>query len=354
MTPERTKSTQHLALGLVTVVSVAVSLLMLRPLLPIIAWALALSVATYPGYQRTLRYVKHPSTAAGISLTVTILLVVAPQLWVSHILIATSLEGFKAFVDRAHQEAPWNLIDLPPPVMELFRWLDTYARFGELVEGALQLVTKSIPKLVAGSLLGILELLLIFFTTFFFVRDGARLLSQSAPLLPVSSAELSLLISRAADTLHATIFGVVAVAILHGALGSLIFWMLNLPHPTIWGVVMGIFALVPYLGAFIVWIPTAIMLGISGEWKSAVILAVWGTFVIGLSDNILYPVLVGKRMHFHTVIIFLFLLGGMFVLGAAGVIIGPLSLALSYTLLEIWHKRFEEPSASPPLPREGT
>jgi predicted PurR-regulated permease PerM len=142
-----------------------------------------------------------------------------------------------------------------------------------------------------------------------------------------------------ADTIHATIFGTLAVAAVQGALGGLVFWWLGLPAPILWGAVMGLLAIVPVLGAFVVWLSAAIFLASSGQWGKAVFLTLWGTVVVGLIDNLLYPILVGKRLRLHTVPVFFAIVGGLAVFGAAGVILGPVILALTDAILEIWRRR---------------
>ena len=126
---------------------------------------------------------------------------------------------------------------------------------------------------------------------------------------------------------------------MQGVLGGLIFWWLGLPAPILWGAVMALLAIVPVLGAFVVWLPVAIFLAASGQWGQAVILALWGTVVVGLIDNLLYPILVGKRLRLRTVPVFFAIVGGLAVFGAAGVILGPVILALTDAILEIWRRR---------------
>ena len=99
------------------------------------------------------------------------------------------------------------------------------------------------------------------------------------------------------------------------------FWWLGLPAPILWGAVMGLLAIVPVLGAFVVWLPAAKFLAASGRWGKAVILLLWGTVVVGLIDNLLYPILVGKRLRLHTVPVFFAIVGGLAVFGAAGMIL---------------------------------
>jgi predicted PurR-regulated permease PerM len=124
-----------------------------------------------------------------------------------------------------------------------------------------------------------------------------------------------------------------------GALGGLMFWWLGLPAPILWGAVMGLLAIVPVLGAFVVWLPAAKFLAARGQWGKAVILLLWGTVVVGLINNLLYPILVGKRLRLHTVPVFFAIVGGLAVFGATGIILGPVILALTDAILEIWRRR---------------
>src|SRR5688500_10349855 len=100
------------------------------------------------------------------------------------------------------------------------------------------------------------------------------------------------LMSRIVDMVRATLYGTVAVAALQGTLGGLRFWWLGLPVPLLWGLVMGLLAVIPVFGAFVVWMPTAIFLALDGNWGQAFILVAWGAVAIGCIDNLLYPILV--------------------------------------------------------------
>jgi predicted PurR-regulated permease PerM len=336
----RDRPAQSLALGILTLSSFTLSLAILRPFTSVLAWALALSIATYPWFNRVLRLVHDRAIAAASTIAAAIIVIVGPLLWITHMLIYTSIEGMTALAERAKGQHPFKLPELPATLSKFFTQLDEVLHFQQLLDELAQFVTQSIPRLVTSSVVGVVELALIFFITFFFIRDGDRLLRQLQEVIPLAPAEVTHIFARVGDTVHATIYGVLVVAMIQGALGGLIFWYLHLPHPTIWAIVMGVLAVIPYLGAFVVWIPAAFMLMASGEWRTAGILVIWGLIVIGLSDNLIYPFLVGKRMHFHTLVIFLFLLGGVFMFGGAGVILGPVVLAVTHGVLQAWHGRF--------------
>ena len=167
-------------------------------------------------------------------------------------------------------------------------------------------------------------------------------------VLPLSYAETDRIFARIAETIEATVFGTLIVAMVQGTLGGLMFWWLGLPAPLLWGVVMGLLAVVPVLGAFIIWIPAAIYLITEGHWAKAVILTIWGTVVIGLIDNLLYPILVGRKLELHTVPVFIAIVGGLVVFGISGLILGPVILAVNMAIFEVWKARAREGELGPP------
>ena len=147
------------------------------------------------------------------------------------------------------------------------------------------------------------------------------------------------------------VFGALAVAAVQGFMGGLMFWILGLPAPLLWGTVMAVLATMPMLGTFVVWGPAAVFLALQGHWGKAVVLTAWGGIAIALIDNLLYPMLVGTRLRLHPVLVFFSVVGGLFAFGAAGLIVGPMTLALAGALLEIWTRRTSFGQAADTEPR---
>jgi predicted PurR-regulated permease PerM len=102
---------------------------------------------------------------------------------------------------------------------------------------------------------------------------------------------------------------------------------------------MAILSTVPVLGAFVIWLPQARFLALGGDWGKALILAIWGSVVVSLIDNLLYPVLVGSKLRLHTLPVFFAIVGGLIVFGGSGLILGPVVLALTVALIEAWRQR---------------
>jgi predicted PurR-regulated permease PerM len=157
--------------------------------------------------------------------------------------------------------------------------------------------------------------------------------------VPLTPAETGQLLGRVAETIHATVYGTLAVAAVQGSLGGLMFWALGLPTPLLWGLVMGLLSIVPVLGAFVVWIPAAVLLVLDGSWARALILAAWGGIVVGGIDNVLRPMFVGNRLRLHTIPAFISIIGGLLLFGAPGFILGPLAATTTLLLVGFWARR---------------
>jgi len=196
-------------------------------------------------------------------------------------------------------------------------------------------------RLVLGSVTGLLNLLLTFYFLFYMLRDRGWIIAAIGRKLPLSDGEYAALAQRLQKTVFASVYGTAAVSALQGLLGGVVFWWLDLPSPIFWGVIMGLLGIVPFLGAFIVWVPVSIALAMSGQWLSAVILAVWGTFIVGLIDNIVYPILVWRQLALHSMLSFIAIVGGIFVFGAHGFVLGPLVVAGTQSLLETLRSRID-------------
>jgi predicted PurR-regulated permease PerM len=102
---------------------------------------------------------------------------------------------------------------------------------------------------------------------------------------------------------------------------------------------MAIMAVIPYLGAFVIWAPAAIYLAAQGEWGKAAMMTAWGTIIVGLIDNLLYPILVGKRLRQHTLVAFFAIIGGLTVFGASGLVLGPVIVTTTAALIDVWWRR---------------
>lgn len=333
---------QSLAIALITLGCVSVCAVVIGPFVTILAWALALAVALRPLARWLQRHITNQSCASCLVVVVGALMIGLPASWVIRILITASMENIGALIPKTGTTTFFDPSTAPPRLAPFLSWLEESFHLQATLQNMVETATDRLPNILTLTILGIVQFALVLFTTFFFVRDTQAFFSYLTWLSPLPTAATTFVASRVIDTVHACLYGIVLMAILQGSLGAFIFWWLALPQPVLWGIVMGLLAVVPYLGAFVIWIPTAVVLAMHGAWTDAIILSVWGGIVIGLADNFLYPVLVGKRLHYHSLLIFFFLLGGVILFGSAGVVLGPMSLSVTHSLLELWQRREEK------------
>ena len=344
---------QSLAIAVLTLGFVYLCAHLMRPFLTIIAWALAFAVALQPISQWLCRKIRSQSCSACLAVCFGATVIGAPATWVIHVLITASIENLPAILTESSSTTWFDPSTAPPQLAPLLSRLEQSLHLQAIIESFIQSTAQRLPNIVTLTFFTILQFALVLFTSFFFIRDNRAFFRYLIWISPLSAQESAYVAHRVIDTVHACLYGIVLMAVLQGSLGAFIFWWLELPQPVLWGLVMGLLAIVPYLGAFIVWIPTTVVLAMHGAWTAAIILSVWGGIVIGLADNFLYPILVGKRLHYHSLLIFFFLLGGVLVFGSAGVVLGPMILSVTHSLLDLWQRQAggAKPHVDKVLPR---
>jgi predicted PurR-regulated permease PerM len=270
------------------------------------------------------------------------LVAVVPAAFVGERLIREAATGALVIKTQIEAGALRRIIETYPTIAPIAAWLEQQIDFSGLAGNVASWLRDMATLFVRGSVAQLLSVILMFYLLFYFLRDRNAVLGVCRDLLPLSETETDRLFACVADTVHATVYGIAAVAAVQGILGGLMFWWLDLPAPLLWGTIMGLLGIVPVLGAFVVWIPAAIFLALDGNWGKALILTGWGTVIVGTIDNILYPMLVGSRLKLHSILAFISLIGGLILFGPAGFILGPLVVAVTILLLQIGRERMTE------------
>lgn len=330
---------QVVALAALTVLVLYLCYLIALPFLPAITWAVVLAVIAHPLHERIREKVHGKSVVAAIAvLLVTITLSVPTVLVVREIAQQATDSVEKVRGDSAEQL--WSDTKKRyPQVAPLMRWVEREIDIRGQLERFSSYVVDGARRFVSGSMYAVAGSLVTLYLLFYFFRDKEKTLGALRRLAPLSGRETEQVFRSVRDTIHAIVYGTLVVALVQGVLGGLMFWWLGLPAPLLWGAVMAFLAILPLLGAAIVWIPAALALAMDGQWDKALLLAAWGSIVIGLIDNILYPILVKNRLRLHTVPVFISVVGGLLVFGTAGVVLGPVVLAVAMALLEVWRLR---------------
>src|SRR5690606_13538687 len=191
----------------------------------------------------------------------------------------------------------------------------------------------------------ILDFCLMLYLLFFLLREGKSLVELMVRALPMGDDRERMLFAKFAEVTRATVKGNMVVAIVQGSLGGIIFWILGIPGALLWAVVMAFCSLIPAVGAAIIWAPVAIYLLATGNYIQGIILVAFGAVVIGLVDNILRPILVGRDTKLPDYVVLLSTLGGLALFGINGFVIGPLIAALFFAFWGIFMREIHTPES---------
>lgn len=311
-------------------------LMLMKPFFGPIFWACAIAVIFFPVQKMLLKRFKgHTNLCALATLLLCMFIVVIPAAFLISSVITEGANFYQQLESGEFNPAQYiEKVHTAFPALQ-----QTLDRFGinilKIKESALSAVVGG-GKLVAQHALSIgqdtfkllLNICLMLYLTFFLLRDGESLLELLIRALPLGDARERMLFAKFAEVTRATIKGNLVIAIVQGSLGGLIFWILDIPGALLWGVVMAALSLIPAVGPAIVWAPVSLYLFALGENVKAIILIAFGMGVIGLIDNILRPILVGRDTKLPDYIVLLSTLGGLALFGINGFVVGPLVAAL--------------------------
>ena len=272
--------------------------------------------------------------SAFVSLVVQQALAVSNEAipWVQQHLGGAS--GFNAH-DWLVQRFP-SLGDYVPEQDEL---MDGVARAAKATGGFL---VAGATQLTAGTATFVLNLFVMLYAMFFFLRDGSIILQKILYYTPLDQEDEDRVLERLVSVTRATIKGTLVIGIIQGALAGMGFWVAGLDGAAFWGTIMAVLSVVPGIGAALIWVPAVIYLYVIGQALTATLLLAWCVAVVGTVDNLLRPTLVGKDAKMPDLLILIGTLGGLFLFGPIGFIVGPLVCALFLTVWDIYGTTFKD------------
>ena len=346
---------------LVAVTTLAFLALIVSFVMPVF-WAAVLATVFFPLQRRYVAWLRGRRSLAALATMLTILgLVVAPLFLIG---VAVSREAV-----YLHDQITSGAIDLQAPLRVLRRITplasDYLAGFGIEVEGLAQRLSASaiaVSQFVASRALGIgqdvLRITALFFLMlyilFFFLRDGSQLVATLIRVLPLGHGRKRRLLGKFADVSLATMKGTLVVGVVQGAIGAILFWAVGIPAPVFWGTLMAVFSVLPAVGPGLIWLPAAVILLGMGHIVTGIILIAAGVLVIGLVDNVLRPLLVGRDTQMPDYLVLLATLGGLAVFGVSGFVIGPVIAAFFLVVWEMFaQEHAEQPISEPERPTAG-
>jgi len=322
-------------------------LYLFRPFFYPILWAAIIAMIFEPLYERMNAHIKMPGISAILGVLLVVIMIFIPLVVLSILLVQQSVSlynvltiGGGGIVSNVQGLAAW-LADtsLGPYIEEIRnRWTE-YAASG--VRAFSVFLFENIKQATQNSVRFLFLFFIMLFTLYHFFKDGKKILARLMHLSPLGDAYEKMLYDKFRSTSVATLKSTFIIGGVQGTIGGILFWITGVPGALVWGVVMMAFSILPALGSFMVWLPAGlIMLALGNVWQGVAILLV-GIFIIATVDNLIRPPLLGKDTEMHPLIVLFSTLGGIFLFGVSGFIIGPIIAALFLAIISIYDHYYQ-------------
>ena len=312
------------------------------PFLPALCWAFALALIGDPVYEWLIRRRLQRNLAALSIIILTAVVVIGPALALAGALAKEASEIVNRLANEAGAKNLREAVEGNSLLGPIFQWLDSrydlLAETMQLARSAAGWASSTVSSVLTGSIWFLSQVATTMFVLFYFLRDGETILKTLRSIVPLSTRETDVLFARIAQMIRVSLGGKLVVSAIQGTLGGLMFAWLGLPAPIFWGCVMAVLSVFPVVGAFVVWVPAAIIFTLQGDWRHAAILTGWGVLIIHPVDNLLGPVLVGSTLRMHTLLTFFSVIGGLAAFGVSGVVLGPVTVAVVAGLVELFER----------------
>lgn len=318
-----------------------------RPFLTSLFLAFVLTIAFLPLHRWIARRVPSATAAVLITETLLVLFVMVPLILISIKLLAETASLYNSLSQQQWGTATWpshfawlseavhriaQHAGMPPE--QLKAAITARARaLGTLLLGMVGRIAQRLAQQISSAVLTLIIL-------FFFLRDREEYSRGVVGMLPLPPGRAQQLGAALRETALANTYGMVAVAMIEGALVATAFWITGLRAPLLWGAIATIFSFLPRVGPALVWIPGVIVLAVQGSWVKAIVLLVWGVVLVSAADLLVRDKVVGGRVNAAKLLILLSMFGGLRVFGAIGIVAGPVVLALVSTLLSMVREEY--------------
>lgn len=351
------KGAQHIFLGLLAL-SIGLLALIVSPFAKALFLAAVLAGAIY-GLQRRLthRLRGRSALAAALLCVGVVLILVLPLAGLTTFGVTEVIAGVNDLGETLRREGVEGLLSrVPGPLQGLAeRGIAWLAIEGRGLSAALQALVSARGAAAASAATGavaavgslLFQLVMMLIALFFFLLDGPRLVDWLESVSPLKRGQTGEILREFRHVSGAVLTSSLVTAGVQAAAATVGYLIARVPAPLFFTTVTFVLALIPAIGATVVCLAAALVLLITGHPWYALFLAIWGLVVVGLSDNIVKPLLVKRGMHVHGGVVFFALLGGLAVFGIVGLLLGPLIVSFFLALVRIYERDYGRPEPRP-------
>lgn len=231
---------------------------------------------------------------------------------------------------------------------------DLLQKLSEFTTAAGRFLADSVVEVSRGTAAFSLQVFVLLYSMFFFLRDGAKIIDRILYYIPLPEAFEQDLVEKVVSVTSAVLKGSLVIGIIQGGLAGAAFWLVGIPGWAFWTTVMIVLSIIPAIGSALVWIPAAVFLFSTGSTGAGIGFTIWCVLVVGTVDNFLRPRLVGKDTKMPDILVLISTLGGIFLFGAVGFILGPIIAALFLGTIYIYGEMFADSLGEKPASMTNT
>ncbi len=326
-------------------------------------FAAVLAGALHPLVTRITRKLKRRSVSALLVIFATVMLLLGPIAALVAFIVGEAVAAVKTITEVIQREGTGGLLErVPGTLRRPVDWILERIPDAEQLVGNLNDQLSGSGGKAAAAVTGVLSTtgtlvvqgVLMLIALYFFLVDGARLLRWLSDISPLKAGQTEELLTEFRKTSVAVIVSTVATSGVQAIAALIGYLIARLPYPVFFAALTFFVAFIPAVGAGSVCVAAALLLLATGHTGFAIFLAIWGVVVVGLSDNVVKPILVKRGMDLHGAVVFFALLGGIAAFGAAGLIVGPLTVAFFLATVRIWHRDFGKGAAAAETVEDAT
>jgi len=318
-----------------------------------IVWAGILVIVCYPLYNIILKKVRSTTLASLISCFLILIIILVPSIYLLASLVNEAADAVQK-INEAYQKGNLDGLFAPmTPLLNLIKnKLNSYPQlanvdFVSIVKDAMSSVTKAIGSqattVIANISKTIFYFLLMLFTMFFFFRDGERIIAFLKRITPIEKEQVAYLYSHFRKVIEGMMYGGMVMALIQGLLGGILFAIMGISSAVLWGAVMAFLAFIPIVGPFLVYIPAGIILILGGSYVKGILIIAIGSLVISQIDNFIRPLLFAGKTQTHTLMLFFSIMGGIYMFGLLGIVLGPFIAAVFISILKMFELQLHPP-----------
>ena len=309
-----------------------------RPFWIVLVLGASFSIVLYPIYKWFKKYKSPNWLAALFSLLFFIIVLCIPLFAIGSIVFNQSQNLYHSVIGNGN---------VTPFVNSLGTKINQYLPNGvsfdinQKITTFVSFITDNIANIFSTTVSTIFSFILLLLTIFYLLKDGEAWKETLLSLSPLSSSADEKILTKLSHTINGVLKGYLLIAFIQGTLMGVGMTLFHIPNPAIWAVIAGIAAIIPPLGTAVVSVPAVLFLFFTGHVGLAIGFLIWAILIVGTGDNVLNPYIVGRRIDVPPFLILFSVLGGISLLGPVGILIGPLTVSLIYTLTEIYQKEFK-------------